>query len=159
MIPSLLWWRANARNISKHYGVRYIHINLMLIRCALCVSALSWLVAHDLTHDLWLHDSWLVIYDLWLMIDLTQLMTLTWLMTCGNLWFVTYVTCDSQHVTRDTWLMTNLWQMVCDLYAFWLMIVFTFQTKEQDLVIPAHKSEPGEEYAGATVIEPNKGWG
>ena len=47
--------------------------------------------------------------------------------------------------------------MACDLYAFWLMIVFTFQTKEQDLVIPAHKSEPGEEYAGATVIEPNKG--
>lgn len=32
-----------------------------------------------------------------------------------------------------------------------------FQAKEQDLVIPAHKVETGDEYEGATVIEPVKG--
>lgn len=31
------------------------------------------------------------------------------------------------------------------------------KSREQDLVIPAHKAEAGEEYAGATVIEPKKG--
>jgi DNA polymerase delta subunit 1 len=31
------------------------------------------------------------------------------------------------------------------------------KAREQDLVIPAHKAEAGEEYAGATVIEPVKG--
>ncbi|EDO49294.1 predicted protein [Nematostella vectensis] len=32
------------------------------------------------------------------------------------------------------------------------------KTHQTDLVIPAHKAEAGEEYAGATVIEPNKGY-
>lgn len=32
------------------------------------------------------------------------------------------------------------------------------QAKQQDLVIPAQKIDPGEEYEGATVIEPNKGY-
>jgi len=32
------------------------------------------------------------------------------------------------------------------------------QAREQDLVIPAHTSVPGDEYEGATVIEPNKGY-
>jgi DNA polymerase delta subunit 1 len=32
------------------------------------------------------------------------------------------------------------------------------KAREQDLVIPAHKAEAGEEYAGATVIEPVKGY-
>lgn len=32
------------------------------------------------------------------------------------------------------------------------------KTKEQDLLLPAHKAEAGEEYAGATVIEPSKGY-
>ena len=31
------------------------------------------------------------------------------------------------------------------------------KAREQDLVIPAHKAEAGEEYTGATVIEPVKG--
>ena len=33
---SLLWWRANAQNVSQHtlYGVQHIHINLTLIHCA-----------------------------------------------------------------------------------------------------------------------------
>ena len=32
---SLLWWRANAQNVSQHslYCVQHIHINLMLIHC------------------------------------------------------------------------------------------------------------------------------
>ena len=32
---ALLWWRANARNISQHtlYGIQHIHINLTLIHC------------------------------------------------------------------------------------------------------------------------------
>ncbi|XP_062512601.1 DNA polymerase delta catalytic subunit-like [Corticium candelabrum] len=32
------------------------------------------------------------------------------------------------------------------------------KAREQDLVIPAHKAEAGEEYTGATVIEPVKGY-
>eukprot|EP00118_Oscarella_pearsei_P010957 m.70078 g.70078 ORF g.70078 m.70078 type:complete len:1078 (+) comp35658_c0_seq2:34-3267(+) len=32
------------------------------------------------------------------------------------------------------------------------------KAKEQDLLIPAYKSEPGEDYTGATVIEPLKGY-
>lgn len=32
------------------------------------------------------------------------------------------------------------------------------KAKEQDLVIPAHRPEAGDEYTGATVIEPNKGY-
>jgi len=32
------------------------------------------------------------------------------------------------------------------------------KTKEQDLLLPAHKAEAGEEYTGATVIEPSKGY-
>nr|KAG5686080.1 hypothetical protein BaRGS_030695 [Batillaria attramentaria] len=32
------------------------------------------------------------------------------------------------------------------------------KAKEQDLVIPAHKVETGDEYEGATVIEPSKGY-
>ena len=37
------------------------------------------------------------------------------------------------------------------------MIKCLLQAKEQDLVIPAQKTDPGEEYEGATVIEPIKG--
>ena len=32
------------------------------------------------------------------------------------------------------------------------------QEQAQDLVMPAHKAEPGDEYEGATVIEPKQGW-
>ncbi|XP_065184381.1 DNA polymerase delta catalytic subunit-like [Sycon ciliatum] len=32
------------------------------------------------------------------------------------------------------------------------------KAREQDLVLPAYKSEPGEEYEGATVIEPRQGY-
>lgn len=32
------------------------------------------------------------------------------------------------------------------------------KAREQDLVLPAYKSEPGEEYEGATVIEPQQGY-
>lgn len=33
-----------------------------------------------------------------------------------------------------------------------------YQAKEQDLVLPTHKVETGDEYEGATVIEPVKGF-
>ena len=36
-------------------------------------------------------------------------------------------------------------------------LCLVLQAKEQDLVIPAHKVETGDEYEGATVIEPVKG--
>lgn len=32
------------------------------------------------------------------------------------------------------------------------------KSKEQDLLLPAHKAEAGDEYTGATVIEPSKGY-
>ncbi|XP_022785647.1 DNA polymerase delta catalytic subunit-like [Stylophora pistillata] len=32
------------------------------------------------------------------------------------------------------------------------------RSKEQDLLLPAHKAEAGDEYTGATVIEPSKGY-
>ena len=37
LLGSLLWRRANARNVSQHtlYGVQHIHINLTLIHCSL----------------------------------------------------------------------------------------------------------------------------
>lgn len=43
-------------------------------------------------------------------------------------------------------------------WGFARFLVFSLQTKEQDLLLPAHKAEAGEEFTGATVIEPSKGW-
>lgn len=39
----------------------------------------------------------------------------------------------------------------------WLPVISNLQSRKQDLLLPAHKAEAGEEYAGATVIEPSKG--
>ena len=36
--------------------------------------------------------------------------------------------------------------------------MFALQTKEQDLLLPAQKIDAGDEYEGATVIEPIKGY-
>lgn len=38
------------------------------------------------------------------------------------------------------------------------MEIFMLQAREQGLLMPAHKSEAGEDYEGATVIEPERGY-
>lgn len=32
------------------------------------------------------------------------------------------------------------------------------QAREHDLLMPVHRPEQGDDYTGATVIEPDKGW-
>ena len=39
-----------------------------------------------------------------------------------------------------------------------LMEIFMLQAREHGLLMPAHKSEAGEDYEGATVIEPERGY-
>lgn len=39
-----------------------------------------------------------------------------------------------------------------------VMVDYFSQAKEHDLLMPVHKPEQGEDYTGATVIEPEKGW-
>ena len=38
-----------------------------------------------------------------------------------------------------------------------MCVLFSYKAKEQDLLIPVVKSEVGDEYEGATVIDPVKG--
>ena len=50
------------------------------------------------------------------------------------------------------------WVLISELCKVWVNIFVLFQAREQDLLIPVHKVETGDEYIGATVIEPVKGY-
>ena len=39
-----------------------------------------------------------------------------------------------------------------------MFLVSLFKAKTEDLLLPSHKIDAGDEYAGATVIEPEKGY-
>ena len=80
---SLLWRRANPRNISQHtlYGVQHIQINLMLIHCTFEQKFL-WLLMLDMEAILWKlwKHAWnqCLIYPMALMYVVILMLTILW---------------------------------------------------------------------------------